>query len=1408
MELQSIFSELKRQKIKVWVDGEKLKYRTAEGSLPPDLRDQIKTYKNDIIDFLMGSQKNASAGREIAPVSRSETLPVSFAEEGLWFVSALHCATPVFQYFSAYALSETFDEHKFVKSLQHVVGNHEILRTRYLYDNKTLIRKIDDPSYFDVRTVAISSGNDSDCQEVLLEALSNEKSQKMDLTKDACFQVSFFKQDCKFLALSFKIHHIAYDDQSLSVLWREISSAYDALLEGKTLVKAEQTIQYADFAYWQRNQDQKYVNSDLEFWKKQLTGAPQIIELPKEKKRSTTSEISGAELTRSVGQKKLNALDAICQKTKTTRFMALLGVLNLLLHRYSGQSTVLVGTPVSNRRNSELNSVLGCFLDTLVLRSDYYPEQTFCELLENVQQTTLNAFEYQNIPFEKLVEYLNPDRTSNAHPIFQVMFNYIADNESRSEFNLPGCKATRLAVSGSIHADFDLKLTITEHKDSLNCCFLYNADLFSESIISCFADHMFVLLDSALDKSEIPVSSLNYLTDAERKVLIDEWNDTDAYYSEEESLVKLFEQRVELTPEKAALIHNGVKNSYQELNSRANRLAHYMKSRGVCEQTVVGVFLHRSFEVSVALLAIFKLNAVYLPLDASYPKLRLERMIKMSNAKCIITLEKMYQEIDHLKILSICIDSRDKVLEGMPDGNLLIRTEPDSHAYIVFTSGSTGVPKGVCVRHRQILNRLHWMWSSYPFAEDDVSCQKTAISFVDSLWELLGPLLKGSSTVLIGDETTRHPELLLQSLIDCRVTRLWVVPTLLQLLLTTSKKTKQLPNSLRFVVSSGEPLPLLLAENVSDFWPNVAIYNLYGTSEAWDSTWYEYRSRANCFLADQIDNSLNVPIGKPINNTQAYILDQQLNPVAKGVVGQLYVGGQGLAAFSIEDERSSGTQFISNPWRKNERIYATGDYGRHTADGEIELLGRENGFTNIRGYRVDPAEIEQNLMQIDGIDSVSVVSKSNNVGDNKLVAFIVVNTNSENIAHKISSKSIRQHLKLRLPHYMIPADFVMLSELPLTPSGKIDRSALLGLESIGSSLESPVSEPPKTKIESDIFTIWQKILGTKNFGVNDNFFDIGGNSLLAVSLFEELNNLTGVTLELTSLFEAPTISDQAGLINSVFSNTSAMSSLVPIVESGKGVPLFFVPPAAGTGLNYRQLGDGLDSSQSVYTFNLSIENRKRGNKESISAMASRLIVEMKLIQNQGPYCIGGMCLGGVVAWEMARQLTQSNEQVGCVMLLDSTLPFIGPSWKFELKKPSLVAILHQNIVHLILHKFSSQSRKRVLRRAKDKILRRWVSSIKKYKELLNFQENLLNDYKAVSCDVDTYMVCSREFFEKEHYLERWKSLIVGQLQLDVLEHATHLEMLADNRENMVIVGNKIQKYMDTRINGYLEESAR
>ena len=906
---------------------------------------------------------------------------------------------------------------------------------------------------------------------------------------------------------------------------------YKAFSEGKPSPLPDLPIQYADFAHWQRERLQgEVLEGQVAYWKEQLGGELAQLQLPTDRSRPAVQTHRGArhgfDLPKGLAEK----INSLSRQQGVTLFMTLLAAFKVLLYRYTGQTDFAVGSPIANRTRSELEGLIGFFVNTLVLRTDISGDPGFVEFLGRVRETTLGAYDHQEVPFEKLVEVLNPARDMSYSPLFQVMF--VLQNMPRSSAELPGVRLSPVAVDTGASM-FDLTLYMWEEDKGLSGSVEYNTDLFDARSIEQMVEHFETLLKGVVADPARRISELELLTEAEHHKLLVEWNATEKDYPKDKTLVQLFEEQVARTPEAVAVEYEGNQLAYRELNVRANQLAHYLQSKGISPESRVGIWMERSLDMMVALLGALKAGGAYVPLDPNYPQERLAFMLSDSQVPVLLTKQRFIKDLPQYAGQVVCLDRDWDVISKESAVSPTVHIKQDDAVYVIYTSGSTGTPKGVVGLYRGAVNRLNWMWRAYPFKPEEVCCQKTYLSFVDSVWEIFGPLLQGVPTVIVPDDAVKDPHLLVESLAANHVSRIVLVPSLLRVLLDSfGDLQKRLPE-LRLWVTSGEEIPLELAKRFREAMPHARLTNLYGSSEvSADVTCYE--------IGDDLQEQ-RVPIGRPIDNTQVYLLDDCLQPVPVGVHGELYVGGAGLARGYLNRPDLTAERFIPSPFRPGEVLFKTGDLGRCLADGSIQYLGRRDHQVKIRGFRVELGEVEARIKEVEAVADGVVVLREDRPEDTSLVAYYVVRE-----GQAVETSDVRRHLQAKLPEYMVPQHFVELASLPLTPNGKVDRKALPRPEADSVLEQGYVA--PRTETEQKIAAVWQEVLSREKVGVHDNFFDIGGFSLLMAKVQNKLQKDLNKPISMVTLFQYPTI---GSLCNYLCSSEDSQGLFQKINERAK-----------------------------------------------------------------------------------------------------------------------------------------------------------------------------------------------------------------------------------------------------------------
>ncbi|MEW6732306.1 MAG: amino acid adenylation domain-containing protein [Acidobacteriota bacterium] len=922
------------------------------------------------------------------------------------------------------------------------------------------------------------------------------------------------------------MHHIISDGWSMGVLVQEVAQCYEAYIAGRTARLAELPIQYADYAYWQRNWLQgDLLHFQLDYWKRQLENIPEVLQLPTDRPRPALQTYNGAIKSCILPKNLSESLSKLSQQENVTLFMTLLAAFQTQLYRYTGQSDIVVGTPIANRNRVEIEGLIGFFVNTLALRSNLSGNISFLELLRKTRDIALGAYTHQDLPFEKLVEELQPQRHLSHTPIFQVMFTI--QNTPMSSFDISGLSFHTFEVE-SVVAKFDLSLSFVETDNGLVEYWEYNTDLFDDVTVARMLGHCQTLLESIIANPTQQLAALPILTLVEQQQLVT-WNDTDTDYAQNYCLHELFEAQVERTPDAIALIFHDQLVTYQELNARANQLAHYLQKFGVAPEAFVGICVERSIEMIVGLLGVLKAGGVYIPLDPNYPQDRLAFMIEDAGIELLLTqkhfIEKFSQLSGRAQTEIVCLESDWQIIDQEPSEKLTNNVLTNNPAYVIYTSGSTGKPKGVVISHNSICSRLYWGQLAQPFQVNDRTLQIASISFDASIWEIFTPLVAGAQLVIAPPEATQDIDYLCRIIVENKITVLQIVPSLLQMLLLTGDLQKS--RDLQQILCGGEVLSNELQERIFESM-QVELFNYYGPTETTIDATYWHCQRGS--------NTRTVPIGRPIGNIKTYILDKYLYPVAIGVAGELYVAGVGLARGYLNRPDLTADKFIPDPFSKHpgDRLYKTGDLVRYLPDGSIEFLGRVDDQIKIRGLRLELGEIEAVLTAHPDIHEAAVVVREGIPGEQCLVAYLVAKQ------QEVSSFSeLRNYLKERLPEYMVPSAFVILNAMPLTPSGKIDRQALPLPDKMTTSFASP-----RNLIEEMITSIWSQVLKRENIGVHDNFFELGGHSLLAAQLIARLRSVFKIELPLRSLFESPTIAELANKI----ATTDLSEQNLPTVE--------------------------------------------------------------------------------------------------------------------------------------------------------------------------------------------------------------------------------------------------------------------
>ena len=1163
--------------------------------------------------------------------------PLSFGQERLWFLDQLESNSALYNVPTLLRLRGTLAVEALQQALYLCQQRHETLRTRFVSLNDTPMQLVEARAELKLVQVDLTRHPEADREAEARRLVRSEVNRPFDLRTAPLMRGLLLRLDADQHWLILTLHHIVADEWSLNILFRELEFFYTAAASGNESRLPKLAIQYADYSAWQRQWlTGTRLQSLLAYWKEELGGNAPMTELLTDKPRPATPSFRGAERSRLLNPELTGQIVELAKKQETTLFMTLQAALATLLHRYTGQDELTVASPIAGRTRAEIEPLIGFFVNTLLFRSNVADNPNFLNLLGRIRETTLGAYAHQDLPFEKLVEHLRPERSLDHLPFTRVMF--VLQNQSRDKLDWPGLSVEFLPVRTDT-AKFDLTLVARETGQGLLLSAEYRRELFEAATIEQLLESFQVLLEGIIARPQRPVLELPLLTPAQEDRLLVEWNQTQSDYPRQCTVHQVFEAQVARTPSAPAVVYGGRSLSYSELNHRANQLAHYLRRLKIGPDVPVGVALEPSEELIVGLLGILKAGGAYVPLDPGYPGERLQFMLRDTGAPVVLTRQGLLSRFTSEPTKVVCLDSDWEMAAKESRENPAGLAEPENLAYIMYTSGSTGQPKGVAVPHRAI-NRLVLNTDFIHLGARDRLAQISNVSFDAATFEIWGALLNGGQLVGISPEVLLSPRLLGRALREQKITAMFLTAALFNQL------AAEAPGSLAgvgTVLAGGEALDPKWVRSVLREGPPERLLNGYGPTENTTFTC--------CYRVQELnEGAVSVPIGRPIANTQVYILDRHRNPVPSGVAGELYAGGDGLARGYWNRPELTAERFVSNPFIPGQKLYKTGDLARYRTDGTIEFLGRIDQQVKIRGFRVELGELETVLSSHPGVKECVTRLWGESAANRRLLAYFVPAGPAAP-----NTSELRNFLSRKLPEFMLPAAFIHLEKLPLTPNGKVDRKALPAPEQARPELEKQYTAP-RTEAETQMVQIWESVLGVRPIGVEDKFFELGGHSFLAVRLLAQVEKVFGKKLRLATVFQAPTVAQLCVALHQDQRQGSSGTSVVEIQAKGSLPPLFLVHGAGGGMFwGYVNLARRLGPEQPVYGFkSRGLEGEKEHN--SIEEMAAAYLADLRRVQPQGPYYLGGYCFGGVVAYEMARQLAEINEEVGLLALFNCSPP--------------------------------------------------------------------------------------------------------------------------------------------------------
>ncbi|HEV2992738.1 MAG TPA: amino acid adenylation domain-containing protein [Candidatus Angelobacter sp.] len=1055
--------------------------------------------------------------------------PLSFAQQRLWFIDKLEPGNVAYNLPFGLWLRGKINPAALQYSLNQLVKRHGVLRTSFPSPNGEPIQKVADPAdvnlaieRFDLRTVACDPR-----QAEAIRLMQEEAERPFNLEQAPLLRMKLVQLEEERHLLLGNMHHIISDGWSIGLLLREISQQYAGYMRGEEIILPELKVQYAEFATWQREWLRRLPPQQMEYWRRQLKGVA-VLPLPTDKPRASVRSQKGATIQFKFSDHLTTKLRQFCRQEKATLFMALLAAFQVLLSRYAGEQEVAVGTAIANRTRKEFRDVVGLFANTLVLRTNVAGNPGFREVLARVREVAFGAYKNQDVPFDQLVSEIEFERDLSRTPLFQVMM-LLQNVDHAKTLDLPGLHLEEFTPVVPA-AKFDLTLEFIESPDAIRGDLSFASELFEPQTARRMVDQLQSLLEQVAANPERRISEILLLADFERQQFLVDWNATEVEYPQV-FVHENFERQVTQAPNSVAVEHDGQRLTYAELNRRANQLARYLKKLGIGPETLVGISLERGFDMVVGLMAILKAGGAYVPLDPSYPRERLRYMVDDSRPAVLLTQESLENQWEFYQGRIVKADKDWSSIQNEDDENLKIAGCLSNLCYVIYTSGSTGTPKGVQISHKALSNFLFSMRKKPGISKEDVLLAETPLSFDIAGLEIYLPLVTGACLRILGRAAGANGVRLSNEL-ENGVTMVQATPASWQIALEAGwKGTEGLK-----VLCGGEALSLDLAKKLVS--RSSVVWNMYGPTET--TIW--------SLIEELKEVGDGIALGRPIANTSVYVLDDYLEPVPAGVRGELYIGGDGLARGYRGRPELTAARFIPNPFtnRQGDRLYRTGDIVRWRNDGTLEFLGRADHQVKVSGHRIELGEIENALAQCDGLLQSVVIAYQESSGEKRLIAYLAANHKED-----ISIDGIRASLKSKLPAYMIPSEFVVMDSLPLSPNGKLNRRALPQPGAFRQRTANQFADPT-TRLEKKITTIWQEVLHRDRVSVDDNFFDIGGDSLRSVRVHNQLTQSLNLQIDLVELFKFPTIRSLARHLESDSKQTQdSTRSATGILNAGK-----------------------------------------------------------------------------------------------------------------------------------------------------------------------------------------------------------------------------------------------------------------
>jgi amino acid adenylation domain-containing protein len=1131
-----LLSQLRSKDIRIWIEGEKLRFRAPERAMTPELQTELTARKSEVMQFLTQFTDHSRAEMPpIGPAPRDRPPPLSFSQERLWFLDELDPGVPIYNLYGSNEFRKPLDVEALQRAFTEVVRRHEILRTTFQGVEGIAVQIIAPPSPFPLPVIDLSGLPPPERAKEANRLEVEEARAPFDLRKGPLLRAKLVRFQDSHHRLLFSIHHIIMDDWSRKLFDQELDTLYTAFSQRLPSPLPELPIQYADFVVWQRGWLQgRVLESYVDYWADQLKGDLPTLDLPTDRPRGQSSR--GAEGKFTISRSLSRAIKALSDREGVTPFMTFIAAYSALLSRYTGQEDIIIGSPIADRNQPETTHLIGFLLNTLVLRTNLSGDPTFREFLRQVREVCLGAHAHQEVPYEALLQRLHPNRNLSGSPLFQTMFVLLNSpaitrsskglwgegeaNVGATKANLPDDMGEPFkAGRNNGTSKFDLSFVVVEEKQSFHGITEYNTDLFDHTTIASLVERLQTLMQSAVARPEQRISELLLMTEAERRELLEDRSGRKEEFSEGPCIQHLFEARAERSPETIAVEFDGKSLSYAELNSRANQWGRFLQKLGAGPEAMVGIFLERSLEMLLAMLGTLKAGATYVPLDPSYPQKRLALMMEDVQVKVLLTRQHLLASLPEHSASTVCVDTMFEEIAAESGKNFTGQACGESLVCVLYTSGSTGIPKGVMIRQKALVNYALTAIRDFRLVEGDRVLQFASAGFDTSLEEIYPCLAQGATLVLRPDQMLDSVAVFLS---NCRQMRLTVLdlPTAYWHEIISRLEMEEMPPTLRLIIIGGERvLPEKFVVWQKFLANSLALVNTYGPTEGTIAV-------TRCELpgvAVEGSAGREVPIGWPVENSKIYVLDRSMRPAPVGVPGELYIGGTVLARGYLNRPDLTAAKFVPDPFsdQSGARLYKTGDLARFLSNGSLEYRGRTDHQFKIRGYRIEPGEIEGALAKNEAVKDVVLLAREDDPGTKQLVAYIVLREGTD-----ITASELRNFLKPTLPEYTLPSAFVFIKKLPLNSNGKIDRHALPKPDRSRADFKGELVGP-RTATEEIVMSIWGAILRIDRIGVHENFFEMGGHSLLATQVVSRISDTFHIDMRLRRLFELPTIAEMS-----------------------------------------------------------------------------------------------------------------------------------------------------------------------------------------------------------------------------------------------------------------------------------------